>query len=256
MRMTNRYISTLGAIVVAVAGLTACGGGKSDVVVARVSGVGAISKATLDHWIPIEAVVIYREHPAKPVPKGLIPDPPDYPDCIAYLKVTPQKVVETGPKPSIPQLKLKCIQRYRELKELTLNTLIGWDWTLGAGIELGLTVSDAEARQWLKDENKKFYPKDGEFAKYLRLTGQTVSDLLFRSKVQLAEVKLVKKRTALEKSTPKGLTARQQQETPVVKFSRAMPPSKGWAARTTCLKGYVVSACKEYTGSESPGLPN
>src|SRR4029077_1294920 len=257
MYMTNRCISVLGAIAVAVAvvGLAACGGSNSSEIVAKVAGVGSISKATLDHWIPVEAVVLYQEEPTKPVPKGVIPDPPNYTACIAYLKSTVQKIGESGPKPTAAQAKSKCEQRYQELKELTLNVLIGWDWTIGAGLALGMKVSDTEVRHRLDEVSKNSYPKRAEFTNYLKLTGQTITDMLFRSRVQLFEGKLLQERTAMEKRLPSGLTA-QQRQSAVAKFMKGIPPGKEWAAKTSCRKGYVVSACKQYTGSLPPGIPN
>jgi hypothetical protein len=255
MHMKSRSIAALGAIALAVIGVTACGSGTSGEIVAQVAGVGSITKASLDHWLPVEAVVLYQEQPTAPVPKGVIPDPPSYNACIAYLKATPRKFAEAGQKPTVPQLKAKCAHRYAELKELTLNTLIGWYWTIGAGLALGMKANEGEAKRRLEEVNKRTYPTQAQFTSYLKLTGQTVPDMLFRSKVQLFEVKINEKLTAMEKQLPKGLTA-QQQQSALAKFTESLPPGKQWAAKTTCHKGYVVSACKEYRGSNSPGLPN
>ena len=255
MHMTNRVISALGVLTVALVGLAACGGSNSNEIVARVDGVGSISKATLDHWIPVEAVVLYEEEPKAAVPRGVIPDPPKYAACIAYLKTTRQKIGESGPRPTTVQLKGKCRQRYQQLKELTLNTLIGWDWTIGAGLALGMKVSDVEVKRRLEEVNKNLYPKKADFTNYLKLTGQTLADMLFRSRVQLYEGKLVQQRTVLEKRLPSGLSARQRQSA-VAEFMAAMPPGKQWAAKTSCRKGYVVSACRQYRGSLPPGIPN
>lgn len=254
MYMTNRCISALGAIAFAVVGLTACGGGSSGEIVAQVAGVGSISKASLEHWMPVEAVLLYQESPTGPVPKGVIPDPPDYTDCIAYLKSIPLKLGETA-KPTVAQLKSRCGQRVNELRVLTLNTLVGWYWEIGAGMVLGMKASDAEIKQRLKEVNGRLFPTKTGFARYLKLTGQTVPDMLFRSKVQMFEVKIGQKRTAAEKLLPKGLTAKQRLSA-LVKLTESLPPGKQWVAKTSCRQGYVVSACKEYRGSLSPGLPN
>lgn len=257
MVVTIRRILIISTLLAALLGFASCGGaGASGEVVARVAGVGAISKAMLDHWIPVEAVVIYQEQPTQPVPKGLIPDPPRYTACMAYLRVTPQRLGESAPKSTALELKRKCAQRLGELKVLTLNTLLDWEWTIGAGMKAGLKATDAEVRQRLERTTKTYYPKRTDFTRYLRLTGQTMSDVLFRAKVQVFEVKLVALRTELEKSVPKGLSPQQLQKTPFGKFVQDLPPSKAWAARTTCRRGYVVSACKEYKGPEAPGVPN
>jgi hypothetical protein len=251
--LTNRCISALGAIALAVVGLTACGSSGSDEIVARVAGVGSVSKASLEHWMPIEAVLVYQEFPTGPIPKGVIPDPPDYTDCIAYLKSLPLKFGETV-NPTVAQLKIRCVQRVNELRVLTLNTLIGWYWQIGTGTALGMKASDAEIRQRLKEVNGRTFPTKTGFARYLKLTGQTVPDMLFRSKVQMFEVKIGQKQTEAMKRLPKGLTAKQRQSE-LVKLTESSAPGQ-WVAKTTCQKGYVVSACKGYRGSQAPGLPN
>jgi foldase protein PrsA len=251
MQMTSRCLSAFCAI--AVAGLAACGSSSSGEPVARVAGVGSISKATLDHWIPVEAVVLYQEQPTKPVPRGVIPDPPNYTACIAYLRSNPQEVTATDPKPMTAQLKRKCAEKQQKLKILTLNTLIGWDWTIGAGLARGISVSKREAKRRLAEVNKRTFLKPAAFTNYLKFTGQTLADMLFRTKVQLFEVKLTNARIALEKHP--GWTDQQRRQE-AAKFQRAMPPSEKWAARTTCRVGYVASGCKQYKGPEAPGLPN
>jgi hypothetical protein len=251
----SRCVAVLGATAVAVLGLSACGGGSgSDEIVARVPGLVSISKATLEHWMPVEAVVLYQEYPTKPVPKGVIPDPPDYPACISYLRTHPQ-LAERHKKQTVAQLKSKCEHQYRELKVLTLNTLLVWYWTIGAGHELGIKASDAEAKLRLKETNPTYFTTDAQFKRYLKLTGQTLPDMLFRSKVQLFEVRILAKLQALEKLLPQGMTA-QQRQSALTKLNDSLPPNRQWAARTTCSKGYVVSACRQYKGPEAPGLPN
>lgn len=253
--MTNRHIPVLGAIVVAVVGLAACGGGSSGEIVAQIAGAGSITEATLNHWVPVEAAVLYQEVPLGPVPKGVLPDPPNYTACIAYLKSSGHKLVESGPKPTAAQLKSKCEQHLHELKVLTLNTLIDWDWTLAAGEALGMKVSEAEVRRRFTEVNDRLFPQKAEFRIYLERTHQTLADMLFRAKVQLFEIKVAASQTAAEKRLPVALTA-QQRETAMRKLIAALPPSKQWAAKTSCREGFVTSACAQYTGSEAPGYPN
>ena len=250
MFIRRRRLAVPWAAVITIAGLAGCGGGTSGGTVAEVSGaagVASISKDLLRHWTSVEAVLLYNEQPTAPVPKGLIPDPPLYTACIAYLEMTPAKPGETGPKPTAVQLRGKCAQRYKALQVLTLNTLIGWYWTIDAGTAAGIRTSDQEVRHRLEEVSKRLFPQKGQFATYLKRTGQTIPDMLLRSRVQLFEVKISEKGTAMQKA---GGTAA------VVRFARGLPPGKQWAAKTTCSKGYVVSACKEYTGSEAPGVPN
>jgi hypothetical protein len=251
--MFGRILSTVSVLALVAWGMAGCGaGGGSAEIVARVEGVGGISKAMLDHWIPVEAAVLYQERPVRPVPKGVIPDPPRYDACIAYLGSVRQTLLESGPALSPTQLRQRCAKQYGQLRVLTLNTLITWYWALGTGKRLGMTATDAEVRRWLADTYLKDFPSSHEYARYLDLTGQTSADMMLRGRVQLLEEKFQLKQRAIERRLPKGITP--QQRRPYVDFASVLP--KAWAARTTCRRGYVVSACREYRGPLAPGVPN
>jgi len=239
--------------VIATGALTACGG-SSDTTVAQVAGVGSISKAMLEHWMPIEARLLYSEAPSRPTPSGVVPDPPTYSACVAYLRITPQKVGERLGKATAAQLRDRCARKEQELKELTLNTLIGWDWTLGRGLRVGLRVTDAEARrrvQLLKTSDFAGL----SFSKYLKYSGQTTADMLLRAKVQVVEAKLSEQLTAMQHSQQPQLSASQQRAL-LAPLAARLLSDKQWAERTNCPSGYVTSGCKQYKGSQAPGVPN
>ena len=255
MRVYRRShcISVVSAIAIALGGVTACGG-SSDEVVAQVAGVGSVSKSMVEHWIPIQARLIYQVVPTRPVPRGVVPDPPTYTACIAYLQTTKQKIAETGPRATTAELRRKCAVKYQEMKANALNLLITWDWTIGQGLRAGMKVSDAEARQRI-EALKKGDLAGVDFKKYLKYTGQTQSDMLLRAKVQLFEVKLNQRLQAMAKQLPKGLTA-QQQRAAMAKLAATLLTDKQWAARTSCSSGYVTSSCKQYKGPLPPGAPS
>jgi foldase protein PrsA len=247
-----RRAAALGAIALASTGLAACGG--SSPVVAQVAGVGSISEATLNHWVRIEATLLYASIPSGPTPKGVLPDPPSYSACIALLGSKGAKLVETGPKPTKAQLKSDCVARLRELKELALNILIGWEWTIGEGQRLGIKLTSGEIKQRFVEVNHRLFPKEEELTHYIERTGQTVSDLMYRAKVQLFEVKNEARVRAAAQRLSSLPTAQRQAAT--LKLDAQLPPGKSWAAKTSCRAGFVVSACKQYRGSSPPGLPN
>jgi foldase protein PrsA len=235
------------AIAVVAMVLSACGAGSGEVV-ARIDGVGAISKGTLEHWMPIEAVLFYELTPRKRPPKWVVPDPPDYKACIAHLKVvhlqeTPPLLIGKKPQPTPAQVKRECQDKQRELRADALNFLIDSQWKIGEGEELGLTLTDAEVKQRLQYIKRITYPKEAQFKKYLATTGQTVSDMLFRAKVQLVEVKLQQWLVSLGKSGQGQRTAAKW----AVEFPRK------WVKRTTCQAGYVAPDCREYKGPLPPG---
>jgi foldase protein PrsA len=249
-----RLIPLLASIAIAALGLSACGGSSSQVV-AQVAGVGSVTRATLDHWIPIEAHIIYDETGTKPVPKGVMPDPPSYTACVAYLKTVKQSLAESGPKPTVAQLRTKCAQEDQNLKVYTLNTLIDWVWTIGNGDRLGMSVSEGEAHQRLLAIRKGTFPKESEFKLYLARTGETVGDMLYRAKIQLFEAKLQQKQNEVLSALPKGVTP-QQQERALANFAKRIPTLNQWAAKTNCHAGFVTSDCKQYKGPLAVGTPN
>lgn len=248
MHGIGRGIAGICVTAVAVAALSACGGSSSNERIVQIAGVASISKAALEHWMPVEAVVLYEERPTKPVPKGLIPDPPDYKACMAYLAAK-------APTLTSPQLNLRCRQRNAEVRTLTLNTLISWYWTIGSAEAVGFKASDAEIKRWYLELGKLLFKSNRELANYMKWTGQTTPDMLLRAKVQLYELRLAEKLTAAEKQLPKSLSPAQRQAA-ISKLTKFASPSSYWPSRTTCRPGFVVSACREYKGPFSPGLPN
>jgi hypothetical protein len=251
----TRVISTLCFTVIALAGASSCGGGSNEIV-ARVTGVGSIDRATVEHWIPIQARLAHTVVPRRPIPAGVVPDPPDYKACVAYLKKTGQEIVEKGPKPTAAALKRKCAQSYQAVKASVLNLLIGSDWTFGNAAAAGMKVTPQEIKQRFELVKKNdLRMSDKEYLKYLKYTGQTLSDMMLRSKVQLIEARIQARVFAVAKRLPKGLTEEQRQAA-LMKPTAAMPTIKEWVTRTSCRPGFVTSSCKQYKGTLPPGFPN
>jgi hypothetical protein len=253
VRRTKRPIAALGVIAVMTLGPAACGG-SSDETVARVAGVGTVTRGAVEHWIPIEARLAYSVVPKRPVPDGVVPVPPAYTACIAYLMTHGQKLVETGPKPTTAQLKSKCAQQYQQLKQTVLGLLITWDWTIGTGAAAGMKASDAEVRQRLESIAKNDLV-GVPFNRYLQYTGQTLADMLLRSRVSLFEEKFRQGLVAMAKLLPKGMTD-QERRAAVAKLAAGLPTEQQWVARTSCSPGYVTSSCRQYKGPLQPGFPN
>ncbi|HEY2142007.1 MAG TPA: hypothetical protein VGG98_08105 [Solirubrobacteraceae bacterium] len=210
-------------------------------------GGSSITKAELDHWIPIEAILTHELRPRKSVPRGVVPDPPDYGACILYLKTVPQKAIERGAHSTAAQLRSQCQQRYQMLRQTVLNFLITTEWLIGEGTEQGLKATDAEIKHRFEQVKKAEFPRKGEFERQLVLTGETMSDQLFRAKVKVLSINLER-----EILTKRGLTHQQRTQAYVKFFTEAFPTK--WIARTSCRAGYVVPNCKQYKGSQPPEI--
>lgn len=241
MSAVTHSVAAVAITVVLAANLSACGG--STEVVASVDGQ-PITKAAVDHWLPIEAILTYQLHPTKRAPKGVVPDPPSYGQCVAYLRSIAPKSVPASPN-SGAQLKSQCAQRYAALREAVISFLITTRWVMGEAKELELSATDAEARQRLRRVEHVEFPKESEFARQLKLTGETIADQMLRARVKVLTEKF-------ERRYDRQGTTRRQRMQAVANFVNAL--SRKWAARTSCRSGYVVPDCKQYRGPEAPEM--
>lgn len=187
-----RFISALGAVFFAVLGLAACGGGIPGNAVVQVGG-NPITKATYEHWLSVAAASSSASTPGQTAPKPVVPDPPNYTACIAHLEATAPKPAKGQSKPTAAQLKSQCEQQYKSLQQEVLGFLISSAWVLGEAESMGVKVSDAEVKKQFEQIKNQQFPKPEEFKKFLATSGQTVSDLLLRVKLNLLSSKIQQK---------------------------------------------------------------
>jgi foldase protein PrsA len=182
-----RYISALGAVFFVTAGLSACGGGLPSDAVVQVSGT-SITNAAFNHWMEVAATSTTTGTGGKPV----LPVPPDYTACIAHLAaIAPATKGQTAPTHA--QLKSQCATQYKSLQQEVLGFLITSQWVLAEAKALGVNVSDAEVRKQFLSIKSQQFPKAADFEKFLASSGQTVSDLLYRVKLNMFSSKVEQK---------------------------------------------------------------
>jgi len=182
----SRVTAALGAVLFAVVAFAACGGIPGDAVV-TVDGK-PIKKTTFNHWLSVAAASSAATTGAKPP----IPEPPHYTACIASAKAAAKPAKGQAP-PSEAQLKSQCEQEYKSLQQEVLGFLISSEWVLGEASSLGVKVSDAEVKKQFEKIKNQQFPKAAEFEKFLKTSGQTVSDLLLRVKLNLLSSKIQQK---------------------------------------------------------------
>jgi foldase protein PrsA len=191
---TLRSLSALGAVLFALVGLAACGGIPGDAVV-QVSGT-AITKTAFNHWMAVAAT----SSSASPTEKPAVPEPPDYTTCIAHLAKTAAKPAKGQSAPTTKQLKSECETEYKSLQTEVLGFLISSQWVIGEASALNVKLSDAEVKKEFTKIKTEQFPKAAEFEKFLTTSGQTVSDLLLRVKLNLLSQK-IQKQIVKKKST-------------------------------------------------------
>jgi foldase protein PrsA len=189
---TSRFIPALGAVFFASLALAACGssGIPSNAVVQV--GSNPITKTTFEHWLSV-ASASSATTTGKTAAKPVIPVPPNYTECIAHLEATAAKPAKGQAKPTSAQLKSQCEQQYTSLKQEVLGFLISSEWVIGEASNLGVKVSDAEVKKEFEKIKTQQFPKAAEFEKFLATSGQTVSDLLLRVKLNMLSSKIQKK---------------------------------------------------------------
>ena len=74
-----------------------------------------------------------------------------------------------------------------------LGFLISSQWVLSEAKSLGVNVSDAEVKKQFAKIQSTQFPKAAEFQKFLATSGQTVSDLLLRVKLNMLSTKIQQK---------------------------------------------------------------
>ncbi len=224
--------SRLAAVVLIVSAclcLPACGS-ASDGAVAVEIGASSISRATVEHWVRIEAVTSHEANPTRPAPKGLIPTPPDYTDCVAYML----KEANGRPAPTRAQLKRECATKYRLLEHQILELLITYYWISGEGARIGVSVTQAEIARYLA----KQFPTNAELQRFRKITGQSAADQRMLATRVLLSIKLQKRLAE---------RAHISIEQAIARFATEL--AARWAPRTSCRPGYVVPQCRQYRGS-------
>jgi foldase protein PrsA len=181
-----RSLSALGAVLFALLGLSACGGVPGDAVV-QVGG-NPITKTAFEHWMTVAAASSALTAGEKPV----IPVPPKYTACIAHLAATAPKPAKGQAAPTTAQLKTECEQQYKSLQSEVLSFLISSQWVLNEAKSLGVKLTDAEVHKEFEKIKTAQFPKAAEFEKFLQTSGQSVSDLLLRVKLNMLSSKIQK----------------------------------------------------------------
>lgn len=239
-----RTSSALGAVLFALVGLSACGGGgiPGDAVVKV--GSNSITKTTFNHWMSVAAASSKTSASAKTV----VPEPPNYTACIANLSATTPKPPKGQKGPTTKQLKTQCETQYKALKTEVLNFLVGLEWVLGEAPSHGVKISDAEVKkQFVKIRSQQF-PSTAEFEKFLSTSGQTVSDLLLRVKYNLISQKLQAK---VLKSGGNVTEAKEQKYYNEHKSSYGTPEKRKVEIVLTKTEAAAASAKKEIESGKS-----
>jgi hypothetical protein len=199
--------------------------------VATVGGV-AITKATFERWLPVEAVINWRTIALERAPLGVLPDPPSYIECITWLGSG--NGVPESRSLSVAQRRAGCQKLLRELVRKTMEYLITDLWYEGEARERHLVVSAADVQSNVARFNKEHMPGVGDFEKYLSATGMSEADATFLER-RLAYFEKVRDEIVAQPHLSEVTKA-------LAEFTSR------WTARTSCRPGYVAPGCSQYRG--------
>jgi foldase protein PrsA len=125
--------------------------------------------------------------------EAVVPDPPQFTKCVAAKKDAP--VPKGQEKPSDAALKKQCQQEYDTLKREVMLFLIQAEWVEQEADEQGVEVSDASVRKSFEDQKKQAFPTDKAYNEFIKTSGMTEEDILFRVKLNELQQKLTQKVT-------------------------------------------------------------
>jgi foldase protein PrsA len=182
MNKASRLILTACALVGVSAIVAACGGVPGNAV-ATVDGE-SIAKSDFSHWMTVAAK-------SSGQPNAAVPDPQtDYKQCVAAKRKTTPKPAKGQPKVTDTQLKTQCQQEYNQLRDQVLQLLISFKWIQGEASSMAIKVSDADVKKSFNQQKQQSFPKDADYQKFLKTSGQSEADIMERVKLDLLSNKI------------------------------------------------------------------
>ncbi len=176
----------LSAFFVPAALVAGCGGVPGNAV-AEVDG-NAIEKSTFDHWLTVASKSGGQAAAAAP-------KPPNFTECIAQKRKTTPKPAKGQPKVTDAQLKTQCKQEYGALRDQVLQLLVSFEWIEGEAKQQNIKVSDSEIQKTFEKQKKQAFPKEADWQKFLKDSGQTQKDIIKRVRLDTLSNKIREKVT-------------------------------------------------------------
>jgi foldase protein PrsA len=172
--------------------LSACGDNVPGNAVVKVDD-DLIEKRTFDKWVRIAA--ISAQGATAPAangqpPKAQVPQPPDFAECVATKKRTAPKPAKGQPAPKDADFRNQCRQEYEGLRDQVLQLLINEKWVTGEAAQQNVSLSDAEVRKTFEQQKKQSFPKEADYREFLKTSGFTEDDILFRIRLEQLSIKL------------------------------------------------------------------
>jgi foldase protein PrsA len=189
--MNRAFTLSLTALAGVLLGLFVLSGCGNDVPAGAVAKVGdsTITQDEFDKWMGIAV----KGQSQSAGGASAVPKPPDFEACVAAKKKTP--VPKGQQKPSDEALKKQCKSEYDTLKREVMQFLIQGEWVQQEAEKRGVKLKDAELQKALEDQKKQVFPNDKQYQQFLKTSGMTEKDVLFRVKLNELQQRLTQKVT-------------------------------------------------------------
>jgi len=234
-------IFALAAAVLGLAALSGCGNSVPAGAVAKV-GDSTITQNEFDKWMGIAV----RGQSQAPGGAAAVPEPPDFESCVEAKKKTP--VPKGQQKPSDADLKKQCKSEYNQLKTEVMQFLIQGEWVQMEADKRGIKLKPAELEKALEDQKKQVFPNDKQYQQFLKTSGMTEKDVLFRVKLNELQQRLIQDATEdAKKVSDEDVSAYYEKK----KEQFAQPERRDLRVVLTKTKSKALQAKKELQSGQS-----
>jgi foldase protein PrsA len=181
----GRLSLALGAFFITALVLSACGGNNvPGNAVANVDGT-LVTTQQFGHWMTVAA---RSQNPTGGAVS--VPDAPAFTRCVASKRKSQPKPTKGQKPPTDAQLKSQCKQEYDGLRDQVMQFLISAQWIQGEAEDQGIKVSQADVNKRFAQTKKQSFPKESDYQKFLKQSGMTQADILFRVKLDALSTKI------------------------------------------------------------------
>ena len=186
-------LTALGAFFVLAVAVAGCGSGVPGDSVADVAG-NPITTQAFNHWMYVAAKSQASQSPGSPV---IVPnDPPQFNTCVAQVRKQIPSLAKTPAK----QLRADCKQLFTSLSSTVMDFLIKGYWYQAEAARDHIKVTSAQVENTFNKAKNSQFSSQAQFQSFLKSTGQTMQDILFRFRINTIFQKLLAKHTT--KVTP------------------------------------------------------
>jgi foldase protein PrsA len=146
-----------------------------------VVGDETISRAEFDRWLSAAA----RSQSTPGTGPVVVPDPPSFTRCV-------EAKARSGRDRGQPREAVldECRSEYNRLRDQVMQFLISGEWLEQEAAEREIQVDDAQVRQQFEDQKRQSFGKEADYEEFLRTSGQTEEDLLYRVRLDILANKI------------------------------------------------------------------